>query len=229
MSQSIFADSSYSHPYFVTYFDTSFFILPFLPFAIKSLVPPRAKRWLDEYTTSWNTSTAVYTLLPDDHAQESSHLRAWDGQTPILKKNSSTLPQRLDGTFSPISMYSTTGLESTTDLNPHPPDTTLQALTTHETFVLSLKFALLWFVANYFNSLSLGFTTVASVTILSSTSSIFTLIFGGVTGVEHFTIRKLLGVLVCLGGVLLTSGIDVSEGSSTDRGRFPSKTSSTLR
>jgi len=51
------------------------------------------------------------------------------------------------------------------------------------------------------------------------------LIFGALTGVEHFTLRKLLGVLACLAGVVLTSGIDVSEGEGADRGNFPSKTS----
>jgi len=96
-----------------------------------------------------------------------------------------------------------------------------------ETFYLSLRFALLWFAANYMNSACLHFTTVASVTILSSTSSIFTLIFGALVGVEAFTWRKALGVAACLTGVILTSGVDVSSSTGNDdesRGSFPSKT-----
>lgn len=110
-----------------------------------------------------------------------------------------------------------------------PTSSTLPPLTMRETFLLSLKFALLWFIANYFNSACLHFTTVASVTILSSTSSVFTLLFGSLVGVERFTLRKLLGVLACLFGVILTSGADLS-GDSNDasRGKFPLKTSREL-
>jgi len=200
-------------------------MIPFLPFALKTLVPANAKRWLEKHAFTTNASTAAYTPLVNDHPQESNHLSFWASDTSILTKNN---PRHLDGTFSPILQHSDNDLEGTTNLTLSPLDTTLPPLTTRETFLLSLKFALLWFIANYFNSACLHFTTVASVTILSSTSSIFTLIFGALTGVEHFTLRKLLGVLVCLAGVVLTSGIDVSEGDSTDRGKFPTKTSKEL-
>ena len=43
---------------------------------------------------------------------------------------------------------------------------------------LALEFCLLWYIANYFVSACLEYTTVSSGTILTSTSSIFTLIFG---------------------------------------------------
>jgi solute carrier family 35, member F5 len=90
--------------------------------------------------------------------------------------------------------------------------------------MLSLSFSLLWFSANYFAIACLEYTTVGSATILTSTSSIWTLLAGTYAGVERFTMRKLLGVLASLAGIVLISTIDVSAPDNTDRGTFPSKT-----
>lgn len=92
-----------------------------------------------------------------------------------------------------------------------------------ETAVLSLEFCVLWFVANYFASACLEYTSVASVTILTSTSSAWTLIIGSMFGVELFTVRKLMGVMASLIGVILISMVDLSGKSDEDRGSFPYK------
>ena len=89
-------------------------------------------------------------------------------------------------------------------------------LTLRETVRLSLEFCALWFCANYFAAACLEYTTVASATILGSTSSIWTLLFGSVMRVERFTLRKFMGVVASLAGVALISTIDVS-GTSEDR------------
>jgi solute carrier family 35 protein F5 len=93
-----------------------------------------------------------------------------------------------------------------------------------ETAILSLEFCMLWFLANYFASACLEYTSVASVTILTSTSSIWTLIFCAIFGVERFSLRKLLGVMSSLIGVALISTVDLTGGSNEDRGSFPHKT-----
>ena len=102
---------------------------------------------------------------------------------------------------------------------------TADQLTLSETAKLSFEFCMLWFLANYFVGASLEFTTVASSTILTSTSSIFTLIFGVMFKVETFTLRKLIGVLASLAGIILISSVDLSGNSSDDdhRGSFPEK------
>ncbi|TKA41430.1 hypothetical protein B0A54_06333 [Friedmanniomyces endolithicus] len=95
-----------------------------------------------------------------------------------------------------------------------------------ETARLSLEFCFLWFLANYFVAACLEYTTVASSTILTSTSSVFTLLFGALFGVERFTLRKLLAVSASLTGIILISSVDLS-GNNTDdehRGDFPEKT-----
>ena len=99
----------------------------------------------------------------------------------------------------------------------------VQGLSVHETAWLSFEFCLLWFFANYFVAACLEYTTVASSTILASTSSIFTLIFGSMLKVEAFTIRKLIGCFVSLTGIVLISSVDLTGNSDKNRGDFPHK------
>jgi solute carrier family 35 protein F5 len=93
-----------------------------------------------------------------------------------------------------------------------------------DTARLSFEFCFLWFMANYFSIGCLEYTTVGSATILTSTSSIWTLLCGTLIGVERFTVRKLLGVLASLAGIILISSMDISASPDKDRGTFPHKT-----
>src|SRR5690242_1050579 len=99
-----------------------------------------------------------------------------------------------------------------------------EGLTLHETAKLALEFCVLWFLANYFAAACLSYTTVASSTILASTSSIWTLLCGSLLRVERFTMRKLIGVGASLAGVALISTVDVSGETDSNRGSFPHKT-----
>ncbi|KAJ2906627.1 vacuolar membrane protein [Zalerion maritima] len=96
-------------------------------------------------------------------------------------------------------------------------------MTLRETAWLSLEFCMLWFFANYFASACLGYTSVGSVTILTSTSSVWTLVFCALFKVEGFTVRKLIGVLASLAGIVLISSVDLSGASDENRGNFPHK------
>ncbi|KAM0452331.1 hypothetical protein ACHAO4_005542 [Trichoderma viride] len=111
-------------------------------------------------------------------------------------------------------------------VNEHGPawNSTDEKLGFRETAVLSLEFCILWFLANYLSSACLQYTSVASVTILTSTSSVWTLVFGAIFGVEMFSMRKLIGVLASLTGVALISMVDLSGKSDENRGSFPHKT-----
>ncbi|KAI7976589.1 hypothetical protein EIK77_009820 [Talaromyces pinophilus] len=84
-----------------------------------------------------------------------------------------------------------------------------------QTARLAAQFCMLWFLANYFAVACLQFTTVGSTTILTSTSGVWTLIFGALIRVERFTLRKALGVLASLIGVILISRVDLSSSSPT--------------
>jgi solute carrier family 35 protein F5 len=72
----------------------------------------------------------------------------------------------------------------------------------------------LWFFANFTYNESLNMTSVTSSTILSATSSIFTLIFGVWILKERFSWLKLLGVALCMAGNCSTLANDTSDGIS---------------
>jgi solute carrier family 35, member F5 len=97
-------------------------------------------------------------------------------------------------------------------------------LTMHETVWLSLQFCMIWFFGNYFASACLQYTSVGSTTILTSTSSVWTLILGSILAVESFSVPKLLGVISSLSGIVLISLVDLSSpDNDSSRGNFPHK------
>lgn len=105
--------------------------------------------------------------------------------------------------------------------DPHPPE---GQLSVPETAILSLEFCMLWFLANYLVAACLEYTSVASSTILTSTSSIWTLIFGVLFRVEGFSYKKLMGVMASLAGIVLISSVDLSgKDNDENRGNFPHK------
>lgn len=87
-----------------------------------------------------------------------------------------------------------------------------------ETMKLSAQFSFLWYVANLATNASLSFTSVASQTILSTTSSFFTLIIGYLVGIERLNKYKVFGVLLSFLGVVLITEVD--NGNETSRTRF---------
>ncbi|EJD52197.1 hypothetical protein AURDEDRAFT_111628 [Auricularia subglabra TFB-10046 SS5] len=78
-------------------------------------------------------------------------------------------------------------------------------LTTRETASLALTFSVLWFIANWSVNAALGYTSVASTTILTTTSGFFTLGIGAMFRVEKFTLIKCAAVLSSFLGVVLVS------------------------
>jgi solute carrier family 35 protein F5 len=69
-------------------------------------------------------------------------------------------------------------------------------------------FCPLWFAANYTFNASLLLTSVSSNTIISATSSFWTLLFGTIFCVEEFAWGKLVGSFLCVAGVALVSITD---------------------
>ena len=96
-------------------------------------------------------------------------------------------------------------------------------LSIRETVQLSFEFCLLWFAANFSVAAGLKYTSVASSTILVSTSSAWTLLLGALLGAETFTSKKLCGVLISLLGVSIISRLDFTGETDKNRGSFPHK------
>ncbi|KAK7377213.1 hypothetical protein VNO80_02634 [Phaseolus coccineus] len=78
-------------------------------------------------------------------------------------------------------------------------------LTTREIATYGFYIAPIWFVTEYLSNAALARTSVASTTVLSSTSGLFTLFIGVLMGQETLNIAKLVAVLVSMAGVVMTT------------------------
>ncbi|KAH7318384.1 thiamine-repressible mitochondrial transport protein THI74 [Stachybotrys elegans] len=171
-----------------------------------------------------NTSVFAISLLPEFikylarsgiRGLRSDLVRAWPFSTQGQSAPRSVAAEEQEGL-----MVGENLLDGVEDAVPDPD----AKLTFRQTVRLSLEFCLLWFTANYLSSACLEYTSVASTTILGSTSGIWTLFFGALFGTEAFTMRKLIGVLSSVTGVVLISMVDLSGSSDDNRGSFPHKT-----
>ncbi|CAM8893800.1 unnamed protein product [Rhodiola kirilowii] len=69
----------------------------------------------------------------------------------------------------------------------------------------SLLLAPIWFITEYLSNSALANTSVASTTILTSTSGLFTLFFGAVLGQDKITFMKIFSVSLSMAGVAMTT------------------------
>ncbi|KAJ5945800.1 hypothetical protein N7454_002639 [Penicillium verhagenii] len=208
LGSTIFADNTYAKPFFVTYLNTSLFTLPLFTILL---------------SRTFGLWRANKLERVDSFRGWLHHMDSADSASPdevrVLRRVSVDDEARGSGDYDGA-QYLPKGQGE------H------EKLGLKETAKLSFQFCLLWFTANYFAMACLQYTTVGSTTILTSTSGVWTLIFGACLRVEKFTARKALGVLASLVGIILISRVDLSK-SDTDTtsptadngsGTFPHKT-----
>ncbi|XP_043701241.1 thiamine-repressible mitochondrial transport protein THI74-like [Telopea speciosissima] len=78
-------------------------------------------------------------------------------------------------------------------------------LTTKEIATYGFYIAPIWFITEYLSNAALARTSVASTTVLSSTSGMFTLFIGSFLGEESLNIAKVVAVFVSMAGVVMTT------------------------
>lgn len=201
----IFSDETYDKPFFLVYFNTSMFALSLIPMFIRYLAQRGIHGLRSDVRRMWaqhRFQGAAASPPTDEEHDRQAHERLL-----VDERNPAT-------TAAPTHAHWSAATAAATG----------EKLGFRETAVLSLEFCMLWFMANYLASACLEHTSVASVTILTSTSSVWTLVFGSLFGVETFSLRKLIGVLASLAGIVLISMVDLSGESDENRGSFPHKT-----
>ncbi|KCV70608.1 hypothetical protein, variant [Fonticula alba] len=152
-------------------------------------------------------------LLDDSDAP----LLADDAHLPGRSSDSDSEPEH-----SPLVVpAASTNLSEIDDSMPEPkalpPDATAAVppkLTMRETAHLAILFCLLWFGANYTANASLAYTSVSSSMIFSTTSGMWTLLFGALARVDFLSIGKFSSVLAVLGGVVMVALTDASGDTS---------------
>jgi len=199
----MFADNSFANPYFVTYINTSFFAISLLPIGLRFVHQhgiAHVKQSAVEYWRGQVEGYKGFGKVGDEDAED-----------PMTASGTRLLAD--DGQAAQVSAAGA-------------PE---GMLSVPETAKLSLEFCMLWFIANYLVAACLEYTSVASSTILTSTSSIWTLLFGAIFRVEYFSYKKLIGVLASLAGIILISSVDLSgKDNDSNRGKFPHKTQSEI-
>ncbi|KAG0649038.1 putative vacuolar membrane [Hyphodiscus hymeniophilus] len=200
----IFADNTFSKPYFVTYINTAMFAFSLIPICFRLAHQHGLKNMRTSAMEYWQGRMDGYSWVgkSNDGGEEAEDPMS-ASQTRLLVEGDDNQAMSMVG-------------------DPQGPE---GILSVRETARLSLEFCLLWFVANYLVAACLEYTSVASSTILTSTSSIWTLLFGAVVRVEAFSYKKLIGVLASLAGIILISSVDLSKPDNDEnRGKFPHKT-----
>lgn len=236
----IFSDHTYDKPFFVVYINTSVFAISLIPIFVRYYMRHGMQGVRAELVELWVNEKGR------EYKQGGGNKRARGGSLlghPTVLKTSDDEEHGLlsgrtdeddddDDDDRGAEARSSTGdsatsamhIQDTPGLDKPPAD----KLSLRETGLLSLEFCMLWFCANYFASACLEYTSVGSVTILTSTSSVWTLIFCAAMRVESFSARKLAGVLASLAGVVLISSVDLSGKSDEDRGSFPHKSQASI-
>ena len=199
LGSSIFADNTYAKPFFLTYLNTTCFILAAIPGLIRSAHQKRREGKLYSAirkvaTQPWHSLQEIWTDDPEEETEEFFK----PDETPVFPRRPSTSRLLTTESVRFRRMRTHLGFKSTARL--------------------SFTFCILWFSANYFAMACLQYTTVASTTILTSTSSIWTLLIGAFTHMEKFTWRKLLGVLASLAGIVIISSKDLTATGPGPRG-----------
>lgn len=162
------------------------------------------------FITYINTASFVFYLLPTSKAVIKNYYRTGHFNIHdelILEEEGSDT----NGTES-----SSLGQDTNDNITVHSPlipkDSSSGAgekrLSLSDTMKLSGEFCALWFTANFVTNASLAYTSVASQTILSSTSSFFTLFVGALCHTETINRVKVIGSMVSFFGILLVTRSD---------------------
>ncbi|CCF57542.1 hypothetical protein KAFR_0C05510 [Kazachstania africana CBS 2517] len=184
----IFEDNSYRKPFLITYINTAAFIFYLLPTLKKILI---------NYHETGTFSIHHQLIIAEEgenYSAISSHLeeqasRNLSPESPLIPKNAS---------------------QTIHDNNHILTNISTQRLSLKETIRLSAQFCILWFLANLATNASLAYTSVASQTILSSTSSFFTLFIGALCQVETLNHSKIVGSIISFGGIILVTHSDAN-------------------
>ncbi|PKI47105.1 hypothetical protein CRG98_032518, partial [Punica granatum] len=185
VTQGIFTD--YQQPFAVTYLGASLMVV-YLPIAF-------LKDWLcrllrRHYSKSGRSSESLNSPLKYIGAQQIFEIEA-----SLPRKDS-------EGDFSPDEEERPLVSKSKDDSNPLKHE---KELTARQIAVYGFYIAPIWFVTEYLSNAALARTSVASTTVLSSTSGLFTLFIGVMLGQDSLNVSKVVAVFISMAGVAMTT------------------------
>ncbi|CAL5029710.1 unnamed protein product [Urochloa decumbens] len=186
VTQGIF--TKYKHPFAITYLGASLMVI-YLPLSfLKDFIYNSIRRH------SGNTSASKITTKS-----------SFGGSAPLkngeLHKMLEMEPQK--AIVIPVVEETKPLIYGITEIN----DGVLKEkqLPTKQIATYGLYLCPLWFVTEYLSNAALARTSVASTTVLSSTSGLFTLFIGVLLGQDSINAAKIIAVFISMAGVVMTT------------------------
>lgn len=193
VTQGIFTD--YKQPFAVTYLGASLMVV-YLPIAFFKdwLCNSLKKRKNSILADTVKISTGLDSPIKFNGMQKILEMGA---QLPLTKKDSTIdiSSQEEERPFIPE-------LQNESDIAVSKENKELSA---REIAMYSFYLAPIWFITEYLSNAALARTSVASTTVLSSTSGLFTLFIGAFLGQDSLNIAKVVAVFVSMAGVVMTT------------------------
>lgn len=195
----LFENNLYRKPFFITYINTacfSFYLIPQLDTVRSEFGKVRADRR--------NSASSISPLVADTSSSfNNNNNNNYNNAHPHVYTKSTSDVKEVG------IVYNTSEIDTSKSID----DIEKRGkLSFRETISLSAQFCILWFLSNFATNASLSYTSVASQTILSSTSSFFTLFIGSLCHVERLSKPKIFGSLISFVGILLITNSDTSTG-----------------
>lgn len=147
------------------------------------------------WITYLNTSSFIFYLIPTFRKviERYNHTGKFSIHDELLIEEEGDIDESVD--------------EHSTLVSKSSSDPTIK-LPLRSTIKLSAQFCVLWFLANLVTNASLSYTSVGSQTILSSTSSFFTLLVSALCHLESINKVKVYGSVVSFIGIILVTRSD---------------------
>lgn len=208
----IFEDDLYRKPFFITYINTASFIFYLVP-TLRSTVRKwwHSRQWAMRHELRIAEEGDPQEFTEGEVEGEPGQGEA-DPLVRLISTNSAVSNRaRYSSTGSIADMLFPDGQRSLRARNSFSSIVSIR-LSLHDTVRLSAQFCVLWFIANFATNASLAYTSVASQTMLSSTSSFFTLFIGALGKVETVTKPKLIGSILSFLGIALVTQSDSLQG-----------------
>ncbi|XP_075169361.1 solute carrier family 35 member F5 [Haematobia irritans] len=222
LTKFLYEDEHFEKPFFCTYFKTSMFTIYLL---VIGLLAP----W-KESCDRQNGNYSMMDQNSEDDSYYSHHPSLSDPTFVPIRSAASIGNGPISGTESDDSSIRSvrfSKLAEVREMSAHEATEALMARLSytasmrinrqkshHKTAKTALLFCVLWFLANYLFQVSLQMTETAVVTLLSSSSSLFTLalaaFFPSASG-DKFTITKIIAVVLNISGVVTITISDIHD------------------
>lgn len=193
VTQGIF--TKYKHPFAITYLGASLMVI-YLPLSF-------LKDYIYNSMRRHSGNTSALKIASKSSFGGSAPLKNGEFQKVLEMESQKTIVINCTEVSIPVVEETKPLIYGITEMN----DGVLKdkQLSTKEIATYGLYLCPLWFVTEYLSNAALARTSVASTTVLSSTSGLFTLFIGVLLGQDSINAAKVIAVFISMAGVVMTT------------------------